>query len=65
NDHDAGPLLGLRVFEPPAIALGVDMGRNDGRSVFYDPFSRKIKRCSWLWYNTDGNRQEPDQEQTN
>jgi len=52
----------LRVFEPPTIALSIDMGRDDRGSAFYDPISRKIKRCSWLWYNTGGHRQEPDQE---
>jgi hypothetical protein len=41
NDHDTSPPLGLRILEPPAIALGVDMGRNDGRSVFDDPPAEK------------------------
>src|SRR5690242_17679717 len=44
NDHDTDALLRVRVLEPPAILLGVDMSDDDRLSVFYDSFGREIKR---------------------
>ncbi len=37
NDHDTGASLWLRVLEPPTIVFDIDMSRDDGLFVSYDP----------------------------
>src|SRR5580765_3530493 len=62
HDDDAGTPLRLGELEPPAIVLGINVGRHDGFSVLHNPLSGKIECRCGLCQTAYGNRRQPEQQ---